>query len=162
VRVKAIDTVPAALRFSIQFGLGIKPEQWPLSVPRMRRMIAASLPAKCKSAEITLLIAANRQAQALNRDYRNKDYATNILTFAYQGLPDIRADLVICRPVAAREAKTEHRLLEHHLAHLLVHGVLHASGLDHEEEGQAQAMESLEIAILKRFRIPNPYLSTGP
>lgn len=149
------------LQFSIQFGPGVNATTWPLSVPRMRRMIAASLPAKCRSAEINLLIAASKQAQNLNRDYRHKDYATNILTFAYQGTPDIKADLVICKPVAAREAKAEGKTIEHHLAHLLVHGVLHASGLDHEEDAQAQAMESLEIAILKRFRIPNPYLSTG-
>lgn len=152
---------PPRLRFSVQFGAGAQQETWPLSLPRMRRMALACLPAECSTAEIHLLIASSRHAQSLNRDYRGRDYATNILTFAYQGPPEIKADLVICKPVAARESKSQGKPLEHHLAHLLVHGVLHASGLDHEEQGQAQAMEALEIAILRRFRVPNPYLSTG-
>lgn len=156
-----MKSAQAEICFSVQFGAGVRAQAWPLSEPRMRRMIAASLPAECESADIHLLVAASPQAQTLNHDYRGKDYATNILTFAYQGPPHVRADLMICRPVAAREAKAEGKPLDHHLAHLLIHGVLHACGLDHEEDRQAQAMESLEIAILKRFRIPNPYLSTA-
>lgn len=127
----------------------------------MRRLIAASLPSNCLTAQINLLVAGSRQARQLNLQYRNKDYATNILTFAYEGLPQIKADLVICSAVAAKEARDQGRPLDHHLAHLLVHGVLHACGLDHESNADAEAMEALEIGILRRFRIPNPYLSTG-
>jgi probable rRNA maturation factor len=152
---------PTRLRFAVQFGSGVQENSWPLSLPRMRRMVTACLPAKCHSAEISLLVAGSREAKRLNREYRHKDYATNILTFAYQGPPAIKADLVICAPVARREARAQSKQHAHHLAHLLVHGVLHASGLDHEEDSQANAMESLETAILKRFRIPNPYESTG-
>lgn len=127
----------------------------------MRRLIAASLPSNCLTAQINLLVAGSRQARQLNLQYRNKDYATNILTFAYEGLPQIKADLVICSAVATKEARDQGRPLDHHLAHLLVHGVLHACGLDHESNADAEAMEALEIGILRRFRIPNPYLSTG-
>lgn len=127
----------------------------------MRRLIAASLPSNCLAAQINLLVAGSRQARRLNQQYRKKDYATNILTFAYEGLPQIKADLVICNAVAAKEARDQRRPLDHHLAHLLVHGVLHACGLDHESNADAEAMEALEIGILRRFRIPNPYLSTG-
>ena len=157
----ATQKIAPALHFSVQFGAGIRKDAWPLSLPRMRRMALACIPAKCHSAEIHLLIASGQEAQSLNRDYRGKKYTPNVLTFAYQGPPEIKADLVICRPVAAHEAKAQGKLLEHHLAHLLVHGILHASGLDHQESDEAEAMESLEVAILRRFRIPNPYLSTG-
>jgi probable rRNA maturation factor len=153
--------MPAKLHFNFQLDNNLLADAWPLSVSRMRRLIASSLPDHCANAEISLIAAGTQQAQQLNRQYRGKDYATNILTFVYQGLPDIKADLVICRAIAAKEAKDEGKPLDHHLAHLLVHGVLHACGLDHEENGDAEAMEALEIDILRRFRIPNPYLSTG-
>ncbi len=153
--------MPTKLHFSFQLDNSLLSDAWPLSAPRMRRLIAASLPSNASSAEISLLVAGSRQARNLNRQYRNKDYATNILTFAYQGPPAIKADLVICRAIAAKEAKDEGKPLDHHLAHLLVHGVLHACGLDHETHDDAEAMEALEISILRRFRIPNPYLSTG-
>jgi probable rRNA maturation factor len=153
--------MPAKLHFNFQLDSNLLPDAWPLSLSRMRRLIVSSLPQQCLTAEISLIAAGTQQAQQLNRQYRGKDYATNVLTFVYQGLPEIKADLVICRAIAAKEAQNEGKPLDHHLAHLLVHGVLHASGLDHEEDSEAHAMESLEIAILKRFRIPNPYLSTG-
>lgn len=153
--------MPTAVHFTFQLEDGRTADAWPLSKPRMRRLIAASLPSNCVTAQINLLVAGSRQARQLNLQYRNKDYATNILTFAYQSLPQIKADLVICSAVAAKEARDQRRPLDHHLAHLLVHGVLHACGLDHESNTDAEVMEGLEISILKRFRIPNPYLSTG-
>lgn len=153
--------MPTAVHFTFQLEDGRAADAWPLSKPRMRRLIAASLPSNCVTAQINLLVAGSRQARQLNLQYRNKDYATNILTFAYQSLPQIKADLVICSAVAAKEARDQRRPLDHHLAHLLVHGVLHACGLDHESNTDAEVMEGLEISILKRFRIPNPYLSTG-
>ncbi len=153
--------MPAKLEFNFLLDSNLQAHAWPLSMPRMRRLVAASLPSNCLSAEISLRVAGSRHARNLNRQYRNKDYPTNILTFAYEGLPEIKADLVICKPVAAREARDQGKPLDCHLAHLIVHGVLHACGLDHEKQEEAKAMEALEIGVLRRFRIPNPYLSTG-
>ena len=130
---------------------------WPLSRPRTRRLIAAALPANCYSAALTLVLVGRAHSRRLNQEYRGRDYATNILTFTYTGLPQLHADLVFCHPVVTQEARAQKRSVDHHAAHLLVHGVLHACGLDHDRASDAAQMESLEIAILKRFRIPNPY-----
>ena len=98
------------------------------------------------------------EGQALNRDYRQRDYATNVLTFDYATEPMVMADLVLCAPVVAREAAEQRKPLEHHYAHLLVHGTLHAQGWDHEtSEADAEAMEARETAILAGLGQPNPY-----
>jgi len=146
-----------ALRLSVQFGKGGQPARWPLSMPRMRRMALAALTSRATSAEISLVIVGQAEGQQLNRQYRHKDYATNILTFDYAPPPNVVADLVICQPVIAAEARRQGKTLDHHAAHLLIHGVLHACGFDHLQESQAHEMESLEVAILRRFRIPDPY-----
>jgi probable rRNA maturation factor len=145
------------LNLSLQFGRGVKADNFPLSKPRLQRLITASLPAGCKTASLTLRVVGTLESKQLNRSYRNIDKATNILTFAYTTLPEICADLVLCLPYCRTEAREQGKPLDQHLAHMVVHGTLHASGLDHEEELAAQAMESLETMILRRFRIPNPY-----
>jgi probable rRNA maturation factor len=102
----------------------------------------------------------NAEAKKLNATYRGKDYATNILTFPYQldsKDSPLMADLVICLPVLKKEALTQKKSIEQHLIHLIVHGTLHAQGFDHEDEVEAEAMESLEISILKKLKQPNPY-----
>ena len=109
-------------------------------------------------AEITVRIVGSEEGQALNRDYRQKDYATNILTFDYTRAPLVTADLVLCAPVIAKEAKDNKKTLAAHYAHLLVHGTLHAQGYDHETSSEdAEAMEALEVEILAGLGIKNPY-----
>ena len=108
-------------------------------------------------AEITVRIVDAMEGQALNRDYRHKDYATNVLTFDYTQEPVVTADLVLCAPVVAKEAKEQGKTLQEHYAHLLVHGALHAQGWDHDDEEDAQVMELRESDIMARLGIENPY-----
>ncbi|MGY4827414.1 rRNA maturation RNase YbeY [Sphaerotilaceae bacterium SBD11-9] len=107
--------------------------------------------------EITVRIVGAEEGQALNRDFRGKDYATNVLTFDYSHEPVVSADLILCAPVVEAEAKVQKISLEAHYAHLLVHGTLHAQGHDHEDEAEAQAMEAQETAILARLGFGDPY-----
>ena len=109
-------------------------------------------------AEITVRIVNLEEGQALNRSYRKKDYATNVLTFDYAQSPVVMADLVLCAPVVAQEAKAQGKTLAAHYAHLLVHGTLHAQGWDHETSlADAQAMEAHEITVLSGLGFDNPY-----
>ena len=114
--------------------------------------------ALASDAEITVRIVGLEEGQALNRDYRQKDYATNVLTFDYSSAPLVTADLVLCAPVVAQEAIENYKTLRDHYAHLLVHGTLHAQGFDHETgKKDADAMEALEVRILAGLGIQNPY-----
>lgn len=109
--------------------------------------------------EITVRIVDAAEGQALNRDYRQKDYATNVLTFDYAHEPVVMADLVLCAPVVSREAAEQGKTLQAHYTHLLVHGTLHAQGWDHEtSEADAEAMEAREVEILTGLGLKNPYL----
>jgi len=108
-------------------------------------------------AEITVRIVDSEEGQALNRDFRKKDYATNVLTFDYTQEPLVTADLVLCAPVVAREAQEQGKSLQAHYAHLIVHGTLHAQGWDHELEEDAQVMELRETEIMARLGFANPY-----
>lgn len=111
-----------------------------------------------RDAELTVRIVGAEEGQALNRDYRGRDYATNVLTFDYARDPLVMADLVLCAPVVAAEAKQLGKSLAAHYAHLLVHGALHAQGWDHEtSEADAEAMEARETAILAALGEPDPY-----
>ncbi|MCW7539866.1 rRNA maturation RNase YbeY [Aquabacterium sp. A7-Y] len=108
-------------------------------------------------AEITVRIVDAEEGQALNRDFRSKDYATNVLTFDYTHEPVVVADLVLCAPVVEREAGELGKPLQAHYAHLLVHGTLHAQGYDHELEDEAQVMEARETEILLGLGFDDPY-----
>ena len=108
-------------------------------------------------AEITVRIVGDEEGQSLNRDFRGKDYATNVLTFDYEHEPIVQADLVLAAGVVEREAIDLGIAVVDHYAHLLVHGALHAQGYDHEADDEAAAMESRETAILLSLGIADPY-----
>lgn len=109
--------------------------------------------------EATLRIVDEEEGRELNRDYRGKDYATNVLTFPLTEEPWLIGDIILCAPVVAREAQEQGITLEAHYAHLTVHGILHMHGYDHIEEAQAELMESLESAIMIKLGFADPYLS---
>ena len=121
---------------------------------QIKRWVSAAL---ATDAQLTVRFVDTKEGQTLNRDFRGKDYATNVLTFSYQTENPCMADIVICTPVVAREAKEQEKAFKDHLGHMLVHATLHAQGYDHETDEDAAMMEALEIEILKRFRIDNPY-----
>ncbi|MBK7617195.1 MAG: rRNA maturation RNase YbeY [Vitreoscilla sp.] len=108
--------------------------------------------------EITVRIVGSEEGQALNRDFRQKDYATNVLTFDYQHEPVVVADLILCAPVVAKEARELRVPLAEHYAHLLVHGTLHAQGYDHEDDDvEAEAMEARETELMLGLGLRDPY-----
>jgi probable rRNA maturation factor len=146
-----------ALSLSLQFGRFPDAALHRAALPRQKviRWIRHALDA---DAEITVRIVDAEEGQALNRDYRQKDYATNVLTFDYATEPVVMADLVLCAPVVAREAAELGKPLAEHYAHLLVHGTLHAQGWDHEtSEADAEEMEARETEILAGLGHANPY-----
>lgn len=109
---------------------------------------------------ITLRFVNTAEGKKLNGDFRQKDYATNVLTFPYEQLKNhFSADIIFCLPVIQKEAKEQAKPLKAHLAHLIVHGSLHAQGYDHETTKDAKRMEALEIALLKKLGFANPYLA---
>lgn len=110
------------------------------------------------NSEITLRIVDEEEGRMLNLEYRGKDYATNVLTFPLMEEPFIMADIVICAPVVAKEAQAQHKTLEAHFAHLMVHGILHAHGYDHEVPEQAELMESVETQTLTNLGYADPYM----
>jgi probable rRNA maturation factor len=150
---------PAAprLKLSVQFAT---PEAAGLraQLPRaaLLRWVKATLFA---DAELTLRFVDSDEGRALNRTYRGKDYATNVLTFAYaQDHSDpVSGDIVLCCPVVEQEALAQDKPLVAHYAHLVVHGVLHAQGYDHEDDDEAQEMEALEVEALAALGFANPY-----
>ena len=107
--------------------------------------------------EITIRLVDADEGQALNNEYRGKDYATNVLSFPYEVEPVTQGDLVICPSVVAREAAEQNKPLDAHYAHLTVHGMLHLQGLDHDNDDDAQAMEDEERKILAALGFPDPY-----
>jgi probable rRNA maturation factor len=126
----------------------------------VRRWVQAAL---LGPAEINVRFVDAAEGQVLNRDYRAKDYATNVLTFAYNEGEElgpeepVQADIILCTDVLQREAGEQKKTVEEHTAHLVVHGVLHAQGYDHEHEEEAGEMEHLERDILEALGYPNPY-----
>ena len=140
------------LTLSLQFA--DKRDRAALPRHKVARWIRAALHAP---AEITVRVVGAKEGQALNREYRQRDYATNVLTFDYSHEPVVVADLVLCAPVVRREAKEQRRTLEAHYAHLLLHGTLHAQGHDHENEAEARVMEARESELMQSLGFADPY-----
>lgn len=124
----------------------------------VQRCLCAALDAP---ASLTVRIVDEAEGLQLNREFRGQDHATNVLTFDYTTEPVVTADLVLCAPVVEREATAAGRPIAHHYAHLLVHGALHAQGMDHLDDAQAAAMEARESAVLARLGVPDPYQSAA-
>lgn len=150
------------LALAVQYGMQV-PElpRW-----RLRRWIRHALdamtpyaPEGMQAAVLTLRLVDAQEGRELNRQFREKDYATNVLTFEYGLDPEgtLTGDIVLCVPVLEREAQEQNKTLLHHAAHLTVHGVLHSLGYDHIDPDDAQEMEALEIQILDKMGIANPY-----
>lgn len=118
------------------------------------RFVRAAL---AHDAEITLRLVGEAEGRNLNRDYRGRDYATNVLSFVYETTPVVRGDLVLCAPVVSREAADQGKPLLAHYAHLIVHGVLHLQGYDHNNDARARLMETREMEIVTGLGFPNPY-----
>lgn len=132
-----------------------------------RIWVAAALAGRIREADLAVRIVDTKEGRALNRHYRGRDYATNVLSFPADiaegvKLPEgvrmpLLGDLVICAPVVASEAREQHKPLREHYAHLTVHGTLHLLGWDHADEREAECMEALEREILAGLGIGDPY-----
>ena len=121
---------------------------------RVARWVRAALSVP---GQVTVRIVDAEEGRALNRDYRGKDGATNVLTFDYEHEPVVVADLVLCAPVVEAEATAQGITLQAHYAHLLVHGTLHAQGHEHDDDVEAAAMEARESEVLKSLGFDDPY-----
>jgi len=132
--------------------------------PRRERIVRwARAAVQALDAEVAFRLVESDEGQALNRDFRGKDYATNVLTFAYGATSDaadaaLSGDIVLCVPVIRREAEVQGKALEAHFAHMVVHGMLHLQGFDHEVPAEAEEMESLEITIMAKLGYDDPYV----
>ena len=128
-------------------------------IPPDRTLRAWAKAALAHGGEVTVRYVASAEARRLNREFRGKDYATNVLSFPYGDAPRgaVAGDVVICAPVVAREAREQGKSVEAHHAHLLVHGLLHLQGYDHERGRDARRMERREREVLAEFGFPDPY-----
>ncbi len=110
-----------------------------------------------RDASLTLRIVDEAEGFELNKNYRGKEYATNVLTFVYDGTEMLSGDVVMCAPVVGREAATQHKELMAHYAHLAIHAALHLQGYDHLNDCDAAEMEALETALMLKLHYPDPY-----
>ena len=155
---------PVRLEVSVSYAL---PRAGLPAAVSFRRWVAAALEGRIREADLAVRIVDEKEGRALNRHYRGKDYATNVLSFPADIAEGVKmpkgvkmpllGDLVICAPVVAREASEQQKALNAHYAHLTVHGTLHLLGWDHEDEREAECMEQLEREILAGLGIADPY-----
>ena len=156
------------VRLDVSVGYAVPRAGIPAAVS-FRRWVAAALDGRIREADLAIRIVGAREGRALNRHYRGKDYATNVLSFPADVAEGVKlpkgvkmpllGDLVLCAPVVAREAKEQRKPLAEHYAHLTVHGALHLLGWDHEDAREAECMEQLEREILAGLDIEDPYLA---
>lgn len=125
--------------------------------PTLRRWMLAALE---RPAAVTLRFVGSREGRRLNHDYRGGDHATNVLTFVYDDAMSLIGDIVLCAPVVSREARTQHKRLVAHYAHLVIHGMLHLQGYDHRRDEDAVRMEARESDLLVRLGYADPWRST--
>jgi probable rRNA maturation factor len=145
---------PLALpRLGLTVQYALDPARLPAR-PQLRKWAQAALQS---DAEVTLRLVGRREGRKLNSGYRGKDYATNVLTFAYADTRPLAGDIVLCAPVVSEEARRQGKTAEAHYAHLVVHGMLHLQGHDHENDDDAVVMEALESEIVTRLGYPDPY-----
>ena len=179
LKVKSVHRKPQ-LSMQIQLGDGVK--ALPVERQQLRRWAQAALQ---QDVALTLRFVSEPEGRALNLEFRDQDHATNVLTFQYPGDPihhnvnnshnnhekknedqdlissPAQADVLICLAVVQAEAAEQNKPVHHHLAHLVIHGTLHAQGWDHQNDLEAQEMEALETQLLARFGIPDPYRNLG-
>lgn len=160
-----MTATPIDLNVSVSYGL---PRAGLPSAASFRKWVAAALAGRVRQAEaeVAIRLVDEAEGRSFNRQYRGKDYPTNVLSFPAEhpeGLPKgmklpLLGDLVVCAPVVEREAREQKKPLRDHYAHLTVHGVLHLLGWDHEDERDAQAMEQLEREVLETLGVADPYV----
>ncbi len=146
-----IKPVPPKLSLTVQYASNASniPTR-----PQWRRWIQAALQ---QDVSMTLRIVDEAEGHELNKAYRGRDYATNVLTFVYDDTGSLSGDVVICAPVVAREAAEQSKELATHYAHLAIHAALHLQGYDHENDDEAAEMEALETRLMLKLRYPDPY-----
>ena len=143
----------AAPRVSLAVQYAVAPERLPAPAA-LRRWASAAVD---REARVTLRFVGRREGRTLNARYRGAAHATNVLAFVYDESPRIEGDVVLCAPVLREEARAQGKALADHCAHLVVHGMLHLQGYDHDTDRAARAMEARESAILTALGVPDPY-----
>ena len=149
---------PRRARLSLTVQYAITDDDLPGRALLRRWVLCALAPRIASRVAVTLRFVGEAEGRALNRKYRARDHATNVLSFVYDNGPGMYGgDIVLCAPVLRREAAAQGKPLTAHCAHLVVHGLLHLQGADHEAPAEAARMEASEIAIMARLGFPNPY-----
>ena len=143
---------------SVSYGL---PEKGLPDEHAFQKWVEAALAGHPRDSEVSIRVVDDAEGRELNLRYRHKDYATNVLSFPAELPPEIPllGDLVLCAPVVEKEAREQRKGLDEHYAHLVIHGVLHLIGHDHETIAEARRMEALETQVLEKLGIPDPYIA---
>jgi probable rRNA maturation factor len=141
----------SVLVLSVQYGIA------KAALPPRQRIVNWAKAALMINVQVTVRLVGAREGRALNRDFRGEDHATNVLTFAYPGTDPLSGDIILCAPIIAREAREQRKSRQAHYAHLVVHGMLHLQGFDHENSKDAAIMERLEAEIVAKLGYAHPY-----
>jgi probable rRNA maturation factor len=150
-----VSATKPRLSLTVQYGVASTALPAPATLRRWAKAAAEG------AARVTLRFVGKREGQTLNAHFRGREYATNVLAFAYDGSARIEGDIVLCAPVLREEARAQGKTLADHCAHLVVHGMLHLQGYDHDTVGAARVMEAREIAILAALGVADPYSITA-